>query len=83
MYVTSPLLNGLQVKAGIQEKDPVMSALTITSDNVTSATTTQVTKVTLQMIPSDIRLYICGFTLIGIHETLDITIESIQVDADV
>lgn len=56
VYVTSPLMNGLQVKAGIQEKDPVMSPLTITADNVTSATTTQVTKVTLQMMPSDTRL---------------------------
>ncbi|XP_029682450.1 band 4.1-like protein 1 isoform X3 [Takifugu rubripes] len=36
--------NGSPVKAGIQEKDPVMSPLTITADNVTSATTTQVTK---------------------------------------
>lgn len=63
VYVTSPLMNELQVKAGIQEKDPIMSPLTITAENVTSATTTQVTKVTLQMIPSNIQVTI-GFTLV-------------------
>lgn len=54
-------MDGLQVKAGIQEKDPTMSPLTITAENVTSATTTQVTKVTLQMIPTDLPLiyHIC------------------------
>lgn len=62
MYVTSPLLNGLQVKAGVQEKDLVTSPLTITAENVTSATTTQVTKVTLQMIPPQRRV-IFGFNL--------------------
>lgn len=56
------LMAGLQVKANIQEKDPVTSPLTITTENVTSATTTQVTKVTLQMIPSDAQV-IFGFTL--------------------
>lgn len=55
-------MNGLQVKAGVQEKDPVTSPLTITAENVTSATTTQVTKVTLQMISSDIQV-IFGYTL--------------------
>uniref|UniRef100_H3CPG8 Erythrocyte membrane protein band 4.1 like 1 n=1 Tax=Tetraodon nigroviridis TaxID=99883 RepID=H3CPG8_TETNG len=44
VYVTSPLTIGLQVKTNIQEKDPVTSLLTITAENVTSATTTQVTK---------------------------------------
>lgn len=62
--VTSPPMNGLQVKAGTQEKDPVTSPLTITTENVTSATTTQVTKVTLQMIPADIKLVLpCFFIL--------------------
>lgn len=65
VYVTSPLMNELQVKAGIQEKDPIMSPLTITAENVTSATTTQVTKVTLQMIPSNIQVT-TGFTLVFI-----------------
>lgn len=65
VYVTSPLVNELQVKAGIQEKDPIMSPLTITAENVTSATTTQVTKVTLQMIPSNIQVTF-GFTLVFI-----------------
>lgn len=36
--------NGSPVKAGVQEKDPVTSPLTVTAENVTSATTTQVTK---------------------------------------
>ncbi|XP_068170826.1 band 4.1-like protein 1 isoform X1 [Antennarius striatus] len=37
-------LNGSPVKASVQERDPVVCPLTITSENVTSATTTQVTK---------------------------------------
>ncbi|KAM3621922.1 uncharacterized protein V6R79_017854 [Siganus canaliculatus] len=36
--------NGSPVKAGAQEKEPLISPLTITAENVTSATTTQVTK---------------------------------------
>lgn len=68
-------MNGLQVKAGTQEKDPVTSPLTITTENVTSATTTQVTKVTLQMIPADIQLvFFCVFLFSQV--TLDIIIES-------
>lgn len=78
VYVTSPLMNGLQVKAGIQEKDSVMSPLTITADNVTSATTTQVTKVTIRyMTHTYLVLPGLGFS----HVTLDIT-NSIQVAAD-
>lgn len=65
VYVTSPLTDGLQVKAGVQEKDPVMSPLTVTAENVTSATTTQVTKVTLQMILPH-RQVIFGFHLVFI-----------------
>lgn len=36
--------NGSPVRAGMQERESVASPLTITADNVTSATTTQVTK---------------------------------------
>ncbi|CAG5984364.1 unnamed protein product [Menidia menidia] len=36
--------NGSPVKAGTQEREPVVSPLTITAESVTSATTTQVTK---------------------------------------
>ncbi|XP_041819047.1 band 4.1-like protein 1 isoform X2 [Chelmon rostratus] len=36
--------NGSPVRAGTQERDSVVSPLTITAENVTSATTTQVTK---------------------------------------
>ncbi|XP_029005581.1 band 4.1-like protein 1 isoform X4 [Betta splendens] len=36
--------NGSPVKVGVQERESVVSPLTITSENVTSATTTQVTK---------------------------------------
>ncbi|KAM9362170.1 uncharacterized protein ABDE67_000191 [Symphorus nematophorus] len=36
--------NGSPVKAGTQERESVVSPLTITAENVTSATTTQVTK---------------------------------------
>lgn len=41
-----PPHNVLQVKAGIQEAESATPPLTIMAENVTSATTTQVTKVT-------------------------------------
>lgn len=47
----SPLMNVLQVKAAPQERESVVSPLTITAESVTSATTTQVTKVTLSLFP--------------------------------
>lgn len=45
----SSLMNVSKVKAGTQE--PLVSPLTITAENVTSATTTQVTKVTPHLLP--------------------------------